>query len=168
MGERLTVRAGIAAANLHTFTAQYGKGNYTYSLDPVVSGFAVSAGGVLSAGSNATVGEYTLTVWVEDGERNRAQTALRVTVVAQSTAQSPPFSPIISPLRSPIISPSRSSIISPLRSPIISPSASGGGASALALAGGALSLHIIPPPASSLSRPRTPPTSAEGENLLVH
>ena len=166
VGERLTVRAGIAAANLHTFTAQYGKGNHTYSLDPVVSGFAVSAGGVLSAGSNATVGEYTLTVWVEDGERNRAQTALRVTVVAQSTAQSPPFSPIISPLRSPIISPSRSSIISPLRSPIISPSASGGGASALALAGGALSLLIIPPPASSLSRPRTPPTSAEGEKRI--
>ena len=127
VGERLTVRAGIAAANLHTFTAQYGKGNYTYSLDPVVSGFAVSAGGVLSAGSNATVGEYTLTVWVEDGERNRAQTALRVTVVAQSTAQSPPFSPIISPLRSPIISPLRSPIISPSRSSIISPSASGGG-----------------------------------------
>ena len=158
VGERLTVRAGIAAANLHTFTAQYGKGNYTYSLDPVVSGFAVSAGGVLSAGSNATVGEYTLTVWVEDGERNRAQTALRVTVVAQSTAQSPPFSPIISPLRSPIIS--------PLRSSIISPSASGGGASALALAGGALSLLIITPPASSLSRPRTPPTSAGGENRI--
>ena len=167
VGERLTVRAGIAAANLHTFTAQYGKGNYTYSLNPVVSGFAVSRqGGVLSAGSNATVGEYTLTVWVEDGERNRAQTALRVTVVAQSTAQSHPFSPIISPLRSPIISPSRSSIISPSRSPIISPSASGGGASALALAGGALSLLIIPPPASSLSRPRTPPTSAEGENRI--
>ena len=149
VGERLTVRAGIAAANLHTFTAQYGKGNYTYSLNPAVSGFAVSAGGVLSAGSNATVGEYTLTVWVEDGERNRAQTALRVTVIAQSTAQSQPFSPIISPLRS----------------PITSPSASGGGASALALAGGVLSLHIIAPPASSLSRPRTPPTSAGGENL---
>ena len=32
-----------------------------------------------------------------------------------------------------------------------------GGASALALAGGGLTLLIIAPPASSLSRPRTPP-----------
>ena len=128
VGERLTVSAGIAAANLHTFTARYGKGDYSYSLSPAVNGFAVSPGGVLSAGSNATVGEYTLIVWVEDAAGNRAQTALRVEVVAQSTAQSHPFSPI-----------------SPSRSPIISPSASGGGASALALAGGALSLLSHPP-----------------------
>ena len=107
VAERLTVSAGIAA-DLHTFTAQYGRGDYSYSLSPAVNGFAVSPGGVLSAESDATVGEYTLTVWVEDGERNRAQTALRVTVVAQSTAQSHPFSPIISPSRSPIISPSAS------------------------------------------------------------
>ena len=46
-----------------------------------------------------------------------------------------------------------------------SPSASGGGASAKALAGGGLSLDIIAPPASSLARPRTPPTSAGGENI---
>ena len=39
-----------------------------------------------------------------------------------------------------------------------------GGVSALALAGGGLTLLIIAPPASSLSRPRTPPTSAGGEN----
>ena len=50
-------------------------------------------------------------------------------------------------------------------SSIILPPALGGGASALALAGGGLSLFIIAPPASSLARPRTPPTSAEGENI---
>ena len=87
VGERLNVTAGIAE-NLHTFTAQYGRGDYTYSLSSTVSGFAVSPGGVLSADSNTTVGEYTLTVWVKDAAGDRAQTAIRVDVVAQSTAQS--------------------------------------------------------------------------------
>ena len=90
VGERLNVTAGIAA-DLHTFTAQYGRGDYTYSLTPAVSGFAVNAGGVLSTESGVTVGEYTLTVWVEDAAGKRAQTAIRVDVVARSTAQSHTF-----------------------------------------------------------------------------
>ena len=90
VGERLAITAGIAA-NLHTFTAQYGRGGYSYSLNPEVPGFAVSSGGVLSAESGVTVGEYTLTVWVEDAAGDLAQTALRVDVVAQSTAQSHTF-----------------------------------------------------------------------------
>ena len=162
VGERLTANAGIAE-DLHTFKSQYGRGDYSYSLTPAVSGFAVNADGVLSTKNDVTVGVYTLTVWVEDDAGDRAQTALRVDVVAQSTAQSHPFSPIISPSRSPIISPSASGGVQ-VPHPI-SPPALGGGASALALAGGALSLLIIPPPASSPARPRTPPTSAEGENL---
>ena len=141
VGEKLTATAGIAE-DLHTFTAQYGRGDYSYSLTPAVSGFAVNADGVLSAQSGAAVGEYTLIVWVEDAAGNRAQTALRVDVVAQSTAQSHPFSPIISP-------PASGGVQVPHP---ISPPALGGGASALALAGGGLSLLIIPPP-----------TSAEGE-----
>ena len=96
VGERLTANAGIAE-DLHTFKSQYGRGDYSYSLTPAVNGFAVSADGVLSAQSDVTVGVYTLTVWVEDDAGDRAQTALRVDVVAQSTAQSHPFSPIISP-----------------------------------------------------------------------
>ena len=79
VGERLTVSAGIAA-DLHTFTAQYGKGNYTYSLNPVVSGFAVGTGGVLSANGTAATGEYTLTIWVADNDGNQAQTAVKVFV----------------------------------------------------------------------------------------
>ena len=152
VGERLTANAGIAE-DLHTFKSQYGRGDYSYSLTPAVSGFAVNADGVLSTKSDVTVGVYTLTVWVEDDAGDRAQTALRVDVVAQSTAQSHPFSPIISPSRSPITSPSASGGVQ-VPHPI-SPPALGGGASALALAGGGLSLLIIPPT----------PTSAEGENL---
>ena len=60
---------------------------------------------------------------------------------------------------------SRSSIISPPAHTIISPSASGGGASAKALAGGGLSLLIYHTPREFATRPRTPPTSAEGENI---
>ena len=67
VGERITLAAGIAKANVHTFSAQYGDGNYTYSLNPAVRGFAVSPGGVLSADSSVLTGEYTLTVWVKDG-----------------------------------------------------------------------------------------------------
>ena len=69
----------------------------------------------------------------------------------------------ISPLRPPISPPDSKGVQVPH---LISPPALGGGASAKALAGGALSLRIITPPASSLARPRTPPTSAEGENLM--
>ena len=68
VGDRLTIPAG-AAGDVHTFTAQYGRGNYSYSLTPIVSGFAVNAGGVLSADGNAPIGSYTLTVWVKDEKR---------------------------------------------------------------------------------------------------
>ena len=90
VGERLTI-AARAAPNLHTFTAQYGEGDYSYSLYPAVSGFAVNAGGVLSAESSVTVGNYTLTVWVEDEMGSRAQTALRVFVGHFNLAEVPPL-----------------------------------------------------------------------------
>ena len=79
VSERLVLTAGIAAP-LHTFTAQYGVGDYTYSLNPAVDGFAVSPGGVLSTEDNVSAGEYVLTVWVEDSRGNRAQTAARAIV----------------------------------------------------------------------------------------
>ena len=79
VGERLTVNAGIAK-ELHSFTAQYGEGDYSYSLTPEVNGFAVSPGGVLSAQSDVIGGEYTLIVWVKDDADKMAQTALRVLV----------------------------------------------------------------------------------------
>ena len=78
VGEQLTVTAGEAINYLHTFTAQYGMGNYTYSGSG--AGFSVSPDGVLSAGSATKVGEYTLTVWVEDALGNRARTVVRLKV----------------------------------------------------------------------------------------
>ena len=137
--EVIILISGVAVAELHTVTAQYGVGQYTYSLalESESIGFGIDkSSGVLSADGNAAVGDYTLTVQVEDEEGSQAETVVQVEIVAASTAAS-----------------------------IISPPALGGGASALALAGGGLSLLIITPPASSLARPRTPPTSAGGENI---
>ena len=84
VGERLVLTTGIAET-LHTFTAQYGVGDYTYSLNPAVDGFAVSPGGVLSTEDNVSAGEYVLTVWVEDSRGNRAQTAARAIVPSPLT-----------------------------------------------------------------------------------
>ena len=135
----LTVQAAI-----YTLSAQYGFGEYTYSL-PLESealGFDIDkSSGVLSADGSAAVGGHTLTVQVEDEGGSQAETVVQVEIVAASTAALS------------------------AGSSIISPPALGGGASALALAGGGLSLLIIAPPASSLARPRTPPTSAGGENI---
>ena len=142
--ETITLTMQAAAVALHTLSAKYGVGQYTYSL-PLESealGFGIDkSSGVLSADENAEVGDYTLTVQVEDEEGAQVETVVQVEIVAASTAALS------------------------AGSSIISPPASGGGASALALAGGGLSLFIIAPPASSLARPRTPPTSAEGENI---
>ena len=84
VGDRLTITAGTAG-DVHTFTAQYGRGNYSYSLTPIVSGFAVNVGGVLSADGKAPIGSYTLTVWVQDEKNSQAQTAVKVDVISAST-----------------------------------------------------------------------------------
>ena len=142
VGEAIMLNAGVANTEIHKFTAQYGVGQYTYELLTDVTGFSVDgSSGVLSANSSVTAGSYTLTVQVKDEEETEAETAVKINVVASSTAA---------------LSAGSSGI---------SPPASGGGASAKALAGGGISLDIIAPPASSLSRPRTPPTSAGGENI---
>ena len=142
VGEAIMLNAGVANTEIHKFTAQYGVGQYTYKLLTDVPGFSVDgSSGVLSADSNTQAGLYTLTVQVKDEEETEAETAVKINVVASSTAA---------------LSAGSSGI---------SPPASGGGASAKALAEGGISLHIIAPPASSLSRPRTPPTSAGGENI---
>ena len=142
--ETITLTMQAAAVALHTLSAKYGVGQYTYSLalESESLGFGIDkSSGVLSADENAAVGDYTLTVQVEDEEGSQVETVVQVEIVAASTAALS------------------------AGSSIISPPALGGGASALALAGGGLSLLIITPPASSLARPRTPPTSAEGENI---
>ena len=142
VGEAIMLNAGVANTEIHKFTAQYGVGQYTYELLTDVTGFSINgSSGVLSANSSVTAGLYTLTVQVKDEEETEAETAVKINVVASSTAA---------------LSAGSSGI---------SPPASGGGASAKALAGGGISLDIIAPPASSLARPRTPPTSAGGENI---
>ena len=74
------------SSEIHTFQAQYGFGQYTYSLMPNVPGFGVGdSSGLLSADGGASIGSYTLTVWVEDEERSRVQTAVKVEVVANIT-----------------------------------------------------------------------------------
>ena len=84
VGDRLTITTGTETDVLHTFTAQYGVGEYTYSLDPAAGGFAVTPGGVLSAESSVSMGEHTLTVWVEDAAGDRAQTAIRIYAISSS------------------------------------------------------------------------------------
>ena len=84
--EKIILTAGVAA-ELHTFSAQYGGGQYTYSLASEVTGFDIDkSSGVLSADSDAEVGGYTLTVQVEDEEGSQAETVVQVEVVAASTA----------------------------------------------------------------------------------
>ena len=84
VGEKIIITAGIAANNLHSFTVANGTGNYTYSLEPVVDGFAVSSDGVLSADGTAMAGAYTINVFVVDEEDNRGQTAVRVNAIRLS------------------------------------------------------------------------------------
>ena len=84
VGEKITMTAGVAADNLHTFTVANGKGNYTYSLGSAVDGFAVSDDGVLTEDGTAMVGAYTLSVFVADEDDNKAQTAIRIKVIRLS------------------------------------------------------------------------------------
>ena len=94
-GIRRYVASG-RSSEIHTFQAQYGFGQYTYSLTPIVPGFGVGeSSGLLSADGGARIGSHTLTVWVEDEEKSRAQTAVKVEVVASlaplSLADAPSF-----------------------------------------------------------------------------
>ena len=82
VGEVLSLTAGVAKSELHTFMSEYGKGEYSYEMSPAAVGFAVSDNGVLSADDSIAAGEYTLTVWVSDEVGNRAQTAVKVQVLA--------------------------------------------------------------------------------------
>ena len=67
------------SAEIHTFQAQQGDGNYTYSLFPQVAGFSISNDGVLSTDDTGQLGdEYILGVLARDGTGNWAQTEVRV------------------------------------------------------------------------------------------
>ena len=75
---RLTV--GLSSANVYTFQAQYGVGNYTYSLSSAEVGFSIDNHGVLSADGNIPMGSYTFTVRVEDEIGTATQTEVHVDV----------------------------------------------------------------------------------------
>ena len=84
ISEKITMTAGIEVNNLHSFTVANGTGNYTYSLEPVVDGFAVSSDGVLSADGTAMAGAYIINVFVADEKSNKGQTAIRINVIRLS------------------------------------------------------------------------------------
>ena len=88
-GERVELATG-ERANIHTLQAANGAGEYTYSLSPLVGGFAV-VGSVLMAQGSASPGEYTLNVQANDRDGNRAQTAVRVHVGMFTLAGAPPL-----------------------------------------------------------------------------
>ena len=52
---------------IETFEAQYGDGNYIYSLLSDISGLSLSPNGELSTDGTAAAGEHTITVQVSDG-----------------------------------------------------------------------------------------------------
>ena len=83
--ETITLTVGMAA-ELHTFSAQHGGGQYTYSLPPEIEGFEIDVDGVLSADDNAQAGVYLVTVRVEDEEGSWAETVVQVEIIAASTA----------------------------------------------------------------------------------
>ena len=92
--ETITLAAGVAA-EFHTLSAQYGVGQYTYSLALEVTGFDIDkSSGVLSADGNAAVDGYMLTVQVEDGEGNHAETIINIELRVLALADAPPLSVI--------------------------------------------------------------------------
>ena len=71
--EAIILTVGVSAAEFYTVTAQYGGGQYTYSLTPENIGIKIN-GGVLSLDDDqAQAGTYAVTVRVEDKERSHAE-----------------------------------------------------------------------------------------------
>ena len=66
---------------IETFEAQYGDGNYIYSLLSDISGFSISANGELSADGTAAAGEHTITVQVADGVGQTATWTGKVIII---------------------------------------------------------------------------------------
>ena len=79
----LTLQAAVAAVAIHTVSAQYGGGQYTYSLPSEIGGFSIEntdGTGVLSVDNQTQVGTYEITVRVEDEEGGHAETIIKVDV----------------------------------------------------------------------------------------
>ena len=86
--EKINLVAG-AGADLYTFSARYGFGNYTYSLaDGTDADFKIN-NGVLSMDGDLDAGLYTVIVWVTDAEGTQAQTAIIIELFNFSLADAP-------------------------------------------------------------------------------
>ena len=84
----LTMQAAVA---LHTVSAQYGGGQYAYSLPPEIEGFSIDGAGVLSADGDAQGGVYEITVRVDDEEGNHAETIINIELQVLALADAPPL-----------------------------------------------------------------------------
>ena len=88
----LTLQAGLEQ-EIYTFSAQYGFGQYTYSLPPETEGFKIAGGtGVLSTDKDqVSGGTYQVTVRVEDEDGSSAQSIINVEILAFALADAPPL-----------------------------------------------------------------------------
>ena len=78
---------------IHTFAAQHGFPDYSYSLDPDPFGFDIGKNtGVLEADGNADPGEYVFNVRVDDQDGARAETEVKIEVIGFSLADAPRLS----------------------------------------------------------------------------
>ena len=93
ISETITLMVPVAAVALHTLSAQYGGGQYTYSLMPEIAGFNIDkSSGVLLADNQAQRGAYEITVRVEDEEGSHAETIINVDLRTFALADAPPLS----------------------------------------------------------------------------
>ena len=82
----LTLQAGL---EIYTFSAQYGGGQYTYSLLPEIEGLNIGGDGVLSADDNAQAGAYLITVRVKDGDGSHAESVINIELRSFALADAP-------------------------------------------------------------------------------
>ena len=83
----LTLQAGL---EIYTFSAQYGGGEYTYSLPLDPEGFNIDGDGVLSANDEEVpAGIYLVTVRVEDGDRSQAESVINIELRSFALADAP-------------------------------------------------------------------------------
>ena len=92
--ETIILTLPAATVALHTVSAQYGGGQYTYSLPSEIEGFSIDGAGVLSADNQAQEGGYEITVRVEDEEGGHAETIININLRVLALADAPPLSVI--------------------------------------------------------------------------
>ena len=90
--EPIRLDEGVQTTVIHTFTAEYGFGALTYSLEPGYNAnFSMDNNGVLEANGNLAIGSYTLTAHVVDGESTEAKAEIRIIKQTFKVASAPPL-----------------------------------------------------------------------------